>query len=92
MKKILGFALLAIVAWLVLKVVFGILGTLFGLALSVFVLAAIGWVIYRVIRLFAPRTAGRINDAIVGMETRISETPPLTTEPLPPDEDRVPRS
>ena len=91
MKKILGFALLAIVAWLALKLVFGILGSLIGLAFTVLMLAAVGWVIYRVIKLFAPRTAGRINDAIVGMETRISETPPLTTEPSPTDDERVRR-
>jgi hypothetical protein len=93
MKKILGFALLAVVAWLVLKLAFGILGTLIGLAFTVLMLAAVGWVIYMVIKLIAPRTAGKISDRIVGLETKLSETPPLTTEPEPrPDADRVRRS
>ena len=91
MKKILGFALLAVVAWLVLKLAFGLLGTLIGLAFTVLMLAAVGWVIYMVIKLIAPRTAGKISDRIVDLETRLSETPPLTTEPTPPD-DRVPRA
>ena len=87
MKTIFGFALLAVGAWLALTLVFGSLGSQIGLAFTVLMLAAVGWVILKVIKLVAPRTAGRISDKIVGYETKISETPPLTTEP----DDRVRR-
>jgi hypothetical protein len=65
-RSLLGFALLAVVAWLGLKLVFGILGSLVGLAMTVLWLAAIGFFVYIALRLVAPRTADRIRDMIKG--------------------------
>lgn len=65
-RKILGFAVLAVVVWLVLKIAFGILGTLVGLAITVVWLAAIGYLFYLVLRLVSPATAAKVRDAIRG--------------------------
>ena len=65
-RRILGFAVVAIVALLVLKVALGLLGVLIGLAVSILVLAAMGYVFYTVLRFFSPSTAERIRQAIRG--------------------------
>ena len=65
-RSILGFALLAVVAWLALKLIFGILGSLVSLAMTVLWLAFIGFVVYVALRLVSPRTADRIRDMIKG--------------------------
>ena len=65
-RSILGFAILAVLAWLGLKLVFGILGSLVGLAMTVLWLAFIGFIVYLALRLVSPRTAERIRDMIKG--------------------------
>ena len=65
-RSILGFAILAIVAWLVLKIFFGLLGTLVGLAMMVLWLAAIGFLCYLVLRVLSPSTADKVRDMIKG--------------------------
>ena len=65
-RSILGFAVLAVVAWLGLKLMFGILGSLFGLAMTVLWLAAIGFLFYLGLRLVSPSTADKIRDMIKG--------------------------
>jgi hypothetical protein len=65
-RSILGFAVLAVLAWLGLKLIFGILGSLVGLAITVLWLAFIGFIVYLALRLVAPRTADRIRDMIKG--------------------------
>jgi len=65
-RKILGYALLAAVVLLVLRIAFGILGTLIGVAMMILVLAALGYALYVVLRLFSPSTAARLRDAIRG--------------------------
>jgi thiol:disulfide interchange protein len=66
MRNILGFALLAAVVLLVLRIGLGILGTLIGVAITVLVLAAMGYALYVVLRLFSPSTAARLRDAMRG--------------------------
>lgn len=66
MRSILGFAVLAVVVWLVLKLAFGILGTLIGLAFTILWLAFLGYVAYLVLRAVSPGTAARLRDAIRG--------------------------
>jgi uncharacterized membrane protein len=68
-RSILGFALLAVLAWFGLKLVFGILGGLVGLAMTVLWLAFLGFVVYLALRLVSPRTADRIRDMIKGRPT-----------------------
>ena len=70
-RSILGFALLAVVAWLALKLIFGIVGSLFGLATTVLTLAVIGFFFYMVLRILSPSTADKVRDMIKG---RPSET------------------
>ena len=65
-RSILGFAILAVVAWLGLKLMFGVLGSLFGLAMTVLWLAAIGFLFYLALRLVSPSTADRLRDMIKG--------------------------
>ena len=65
-RSILGFAILAVVAWLALKLVFGVLGTLVGLAMTVLWLAAIGFLFYLALRLISPSTADKLRDIIKG--------------------------
>ena len=69
-RNIFGFAVLAVVAWLVLKLFFGIFTTLIGLAITVFWLAAVGFGIYLVLRLLSPRTADKVRDTIKGRNAR----------------------
>lgn len=65
-RRILGYAVVAIVALLVLKIALGLLGVLIGLAVSIVVLAALGYGFYVVLRVLSPSTAERIRQAIRG--------------------------
>lgn len=65
-RSIIGFAILAIVAWLALKLVFGIVGSLFGIAATVITLAVIGFFFYLALRILSPSTADRVRDMIKG--------------------------
>ncbi len=63
-RKILTFALFAVVALVVLKIALGLLGVLIGLAVSVLVLAAMGYGLYLILRVVSPGTADRVRDVI----------------------------
>ena len=65
-RSILGFAIFAALAFVALNIFFGILGGLFGLALWILKLAAIGFVLYFVLRLISPSTADKIREMIKG--------------------------
>ncbi|OLC87193.1 MAG: hypothetical protein AUG85_08880 [Gemmatimonadetes bacterium 13_1_20CM_4_66_11] len=65
-RSIMGFAILAVVAWLALKLIFGIVGSLFGLATTVLTLAVIGFFFYMALRILSPSTADRVRDMIKG--------------------------
>jgi len=71
-RRILGFALFAVAVWLVLKIALGILGTLIGLAITVLVLAAMGYVFYLVLRVFSPAAAARVREAIRGRPANVA--------------------
>ena len=64
LRKILGYALLALAAVLALKLAFAVLGTLIGLAVTVLVFAAMGWILYLILRVFSPVTAARVRELI----------------------------
>jgi len=66
LRKILGFAVLAVVAMVVLNLAFGLLGSLFGLAMWLLKLALVGVVIYWVLKLISPSTARRVKEMISG--------------------------
>jgi hypothetical protein len=65
-RSIIGFAVFAVLAWFGLKIMFGIVGGLIGLAMTVLYLAAIGFLIYLVVRVVSPATANKIRDMIRG--------------------------
>jgi len=66
MRSLLGYAVLAIVVFFALKLVFGLLGFALSLLMNLLWLAAIGFVVYLVIKLISPATAARIHEAIAG--------------------------
>ena len=68
-RSILGFAVLAILAWLALKLMFGMLGFIVGIAGTVLWLAALGFVVYIALCIVSPGTAERIRDMIKGRPT-----------------------
>lgn len=68
-RRILSFALLALVALVVFKVALGLLGVVIGLTVTMLVLAAMGYCLYLILRVFSPRTAERIRQTIRGTPT-----------------------
>jgi hypothetical protein len=67
-RNLLGFAIFAVVAMFLLKVVFGLFGLVLGLLGAVLWFAFLGFVIYLVLKLFAPETAARVRDMIAGTQ------------------------
>lgn len=65
-RKILGFAVLAVVAFFVLKFALWIIGAVLSLATTVIMLALVGLVVYWVIKLISPSTARRVKEMISG--------------------------
>jgi hypothetical protein len=66
LRKVLGFAVLAVVAWIVLKLALGLLGIALHLVWTILMLALVGVVVYWVIKLISPGTARRVKDMIGG--------------------------
>jgi high-affinity Fe2+/Pb2+ permease len=66
LRKVLGFAVLAVVAYFVLKFVLWIIGAVMSLATTIIMLALVGLVVYWVIKLISPSTARRVKDMING--------------------------
>src|SRR2546426_11558449 len=65
-RSIFGFAIVAVLAWLGLKIVFGILGGLIGLAMTILWLGRLGFLFYLMLRVVSPSTADKIRDMIKG--------------------------
>jgi len=65
-KSILGFAIFAVLVWVGLKIIFGLLSGLMGILMTVLWLAAIGFIFYVVLRVISPATADRVRDTIRG--------------------------
>lgn len=66
LRSILGFAILAVVAWLALKLFFGLLSGFMGLLVTLLWLAAVGFIVYLVLRVLSPSTANKVRDMIKG--------------------------
>lgn len=66
LRTILGYAVLAIIGFFALKLLLGLLGFAFGLLMQLLWLAAVGFVIYLVVKLLFPSTAQKIHDAVKG--------------------------
>jgi hypothetical protein len=65
-RNLLGFAIFAVVTIFLLKLVFGLFGLVLGLLGAVLWFAFLGFVIYLLLKLFAPGTAARVRDVIAG--------------------------
>jgi hypothetical protein len=64
-----GFAVLAFVAMLGFKLLMGLFGTLIGLVVTLVWWAFLGFVVYTILKIFAPGLAQRIRDTIRGPST-----------------------
>jgi hypothetical protein len=65
-RNLIGFAVLAVVAWVGLNLFFGLFGIIVGLLGKILWLAFLGFLVYLVLRLFAPGTADRVKEMIAG--------------------------
>ena len=65
-RRLLGFAIFAIIAVFLLKLFLSLFGLLMGLLLTVAWFAFVGFLIYLVLKLVAPGTAARIREMIAG--------------------------
>jgi hypothetical protein len=65
-RKLFGFAVLAVVAWLGIHLFFGLLGIAIGIVGKLLWLAFLGFLVYLVLRVFSPATADRIREMISG--------------------------
>jgi hypothetical protein len=72
LRKILGFAVLAFVALLVFKIALGLVGVLFGLTISVLVLACMGYALYLILRVVSPATAAKVRETIRGRPANVA--------------------
>ncbi len=61
-----GFAVFAFVALMGFKLLMGIFGALFGLVLTLIWWAFLGFVIYTLLKIFAPGAARRVRETIRG--------------------------
>jgi hypothetical protein len=66
LRNLFGFAVLAVVTLFLLKVVFSLFGLVLGLLGAVIWFAFVGFMIYLVLKLFAPDTAARVREMIAG--------------------------
>ncbi len=66
LRSILGFAVFAVLAWIGLKILFGLLGGLLSLVMTVLYLAALGFLFYLVLRVLSPSTADKLREMIKG--------------------------
>jgi hypothetical protein len=65
-RSLFGFALFAVVTIFLLKVVFGLFGLVLGLLGAVLWFAFVGFLIYLILKVFAPETAARVREMIAG--------------------------
>jgi hypothetical protein len=66
LRKLFGFAVFAIVAMFLLKVVFGLFGLVLGLLGAVLWFGFLGLMIYLVLKVLSPGTAARVREMIAG--------------------------
>jgi hypothetical protein len=65
-RSVAGFAGFFVLFVIGMKVIGFLLGGLLGLVFKVLWFAFLGWLIYRLIRMFSPSTADRIRDTVKG--------------------------
>jgi hypothetical protein len=65
-RAIVGYAVLAIVGIVALKLLFGLLSIAFSLVWALLWLALLGFVFYLILKVVSPKTAQRVKDKIKG--------------------------
>jgi hypothetical protein len=65
-RNLFGFAVFAVVTIFLLKVVFSLFGLVLGLLGAVLWFAFVGFMIYLVLKVFAPDTAARVREMVSG--------------------------
>ena len=65
-RSILGFAVFAVVALVAIKLLLGLFGIAIGLAMTLLVWAAFGFIIYLGLRVISPGTADKVRQLIAG--------------------------
>ncbi|MEE8115895.1 MAG: hypothetical protein V3T28_02205 [Gemmatimonadales bacterium] len=68
MRTLTGYAILAVIGFVALKLVFGLIGFAVSLLVSLLWLAAIGFVFYLVLKIISPGTARRVKETIKGKQ------------------------
>ena len=66
MRVLIGYAALAVIGILALKVLFGLLSIAFSLFWALLWLAALGFIFCLVLRIISPRTADKVKETIKG--------------------------
>lgn len=66
LRALFGYAIIAVIAFLALKLLFGLLGFAVSLVFTLLWLAAIGFVFYLVLKVINPDAARRVREAISG--------------------------
>ena len=64
-----GFAVLAVIAMVGFKLLMGFFGTILGLVVTLLWWAFLGFVVYTLLKIFAPGLATRIREVIRGTST-----------------------
>jgi hypothetical protein len=65
-RSLIGFAIFAVISIFLLKVLFGFFGLMLGLLGTVLWLAFWGFLIYLVLKVFAPETAALVREMVTG--------------------------
>ncbi len=65
-RNITGFAIFAFVAMIGFRLLIGVFGWLIGLVMTVLMWALVGFVIYTLLKIFAPGVASKVRDTIRG--------------------------
>ncbi len=65
-RTFLGYAVLAVVGFFALKLIFGLLSIAFSLFIGLLWLAAIGFAVYLILKVISPDLARRVHDTIAG--------------------------
>ncbi len=66
LRTLLGYAALAVIGMVALKVLFALLGLAMSLLGSLLWFAAVGFVIYLVLKVISPESARRVREAVLG--------------------------
>lgn len=71
LRKILGYAILAVFVLATVKIAFALLGTLLGLAIVALVFAAMGYAMYLLLRVISPKTAAQLHALMGGKPAKV---------------------